>query len=283
MAHSQLSKPRFDWQGHRGARGLLPENTIPSFIKALELRVNTLEMDVAVSKDGKIIISHEPWMSEHICSKPDGESVTSQEAMTIKVMDLTYEQIKAYDCGSRGNELFPNQVAMAVHKPSLSDVVDEVKKWCFMRALPLPYFNIEIKSAPEGDHIFTPGVEDFVRILTEEIEAVNIKKWTTIQSFDVRPLQLLREKHPEVPLALLIENEESISLNLKTLGFNPDIYSPHYKLLKKRHVKRLHRQGIKVIPWTVNTIDEMQMLIEMGVDGIITDYPNLISEVTVKQ
>ena len=95
MNAQKKSAAEFDWQGHRGCRGLLPENTIPAFLKALDfLAVSTLELDVAVSKDGKIIVSHEPWMSHHICTKPDGTPVTKEEAMTLKIMDMTYEEIK---------------------------------------------------------------------------------------------------------------------------------------------------------------------------------------------
>ncbi|MEZ4956276.1 MAG: glycerophosphodiester phosphodiesterase family protein [Saprospiraceae bacterium] len=120
---SQNPTSTFDWQGHRGARGLLPENTIPAFLEALKYPVKTLELDVAVSKDLQLIVSHEPWMSHHICTKPEGVAVTEQEAMSLKIMDLTYDEIKKYDCGSRGNERFPQQKKMAVYKPSW-------RTWC---------------------------------------------------------------------------------------------------------------------------------------------------------
>jgi glycerophosphoryl diester phosphodiesterase len=269
----------FDWQGHRGARGLLPENTIPSFLKALELSVKTLELDVAVSKDKKIIISHEPWMSEHICSKPDGSPVNGSEAMSLKIMEMTYDEIRKFDCGSRGNARFPEQKPMPVHKPSLSDMVAEVRNWCYERMLPLPRFNIEIKSRPEGDLTYTPSVQEFTEILLKEITEMKLSDRVCIQSFDVRPLQAIKEKWPDITLALLVENTESVRKNLKKLGFLPNIYSPNYTLIKTKDVSFLHRKGVKVIPWTVNTVAEMQRIKDMKVDGIITDYPNLISQV----
>ncbi len=272
-----MEKNTFDWQGHRGARGLLPENTIPAFLKALEYKaVTTLELDLAVSKDGILIVSHEPWMSEKICTKPDGSPVTKAEEKSLKIMGLTYEEIKQYDCGSRGNERFPEQVAMKTHKPSLADVVNEVKKYCFMRKLDLPSFNIEIKSEEAYDGVFTPPIEEYAKLVVEEVKQLLPREKVCIQSFDVRPLQIIHEMEPGITLALLVENLSGPKANLERLGFQPDIYSPYYKLLRKKHIKSLHKKGTRVIPWTVNNPKAMKKLIRKGVDGIITDYPNLI-------
>lgn len=272
--------PEFDWQGHRGCRGLIPENTVPAFQRALQYpEVTTMELDVAVSKDGKIIVSHEPWMSHHICTKPDGTQVTKDEAMNLKIMEMTVEEIQKYDCGKRGNERFPEQEKMEVYKPTLREVVDEVRINSFQRGIQMPFFNIEIKSRPEGDDIFHPKPEEFARLLLNEINDMNISGNSCIQSFDVRAIQAVKKQAPEMTTALLIENLKGIDANLDALGFKPDIYSPYYKLLRRKHIKKLHKLGIKVIPWTVNTTKAMKKLRRKGVDGIITDYPNLISEV----
>lgn len=276
---SQQQTSTFDWQGHRGCRGLLPENTIPAFLEALNFPVTTLELDLAVSKDGQLIISHEPWMSHHICSKPDGTPVEKSESMQIKLMDLTYEEIKKYDSGLRGNERFPQQKKMAVYKPSLKDMVLAVQEHCKKENKELPDFNIEIKSMPEGDGIFHPKPMEFAALVLEEITALGIKEKSCIQSFDVRPLQNMHQIAPEVTLALLVENEDPFQENLDRLGFKPSIYSCYYKLLKRKHIKKLHKQGIRVIPWTVNSVKAMKKLRRKKVDGIITDYPNLIAEV----
>ena len=276
---AQKTSSNFDWQGHRGARGLMPENTILSFLEALKYNVSTLELDLAVSKDQLLIISHEPWMSHHICSKPNGDPVTEKEAMTLKIMELTYNEIKKYDCGKRGNERFPQQKKATVYKPSLSDMVSAVKSYCQKKNMELPHFNIEIKSGPRGDDLFHPKPAEFAKLVLNEITALGIKEKSCIQSFDIRPLQELNKIAPDVTLALLVENEDSFQENLDRLGFKPDIYSCYYKLLKRKHIKKLHKQGIKVIPWTVNTVKAMKKLRRKGVDGIITDYPNLIEEV----
>jgi glycerophosphoryl diester phosphodiesterase len=275
----KMKNPGLDWQGHRGCRGLLPENTIPGFLKTLEFpAIKTLELDLAVSKDRQLIVSHEPWMSESICSKPDGSPVVKAEAMGLKIMEMTYEEIKLYDCGSRGNARFPEQQAMKTYKPSLADVVNEVKKYCFMRALPMPRFNIEIKSMPEGDGIYTPPVDDFAKLVLDELERLQIKDKACVQSFDVRALQSVKKLDDKVTLALLVENVDGFEKNLERLGFKPDVYSCYYVLLRKKTVKKLQDQGIKVIPWTVNKTKAMKKLLKWGVDGMITDYPNLISE-----
>ncbi len=275
--------PDFDWQGHRGCRGLLPENSIPAFLKALEYPVTTLELDLAVSKDRQLIISHDPWMHEGICSKPNGDPVTKSEAKQLKLFEMTYEEIMGYDCGSRGNPRFPQQQPMRVFKPGFRDMVEAVKEGALARSRPMPQFNIEIKSKPAWDNVYTPAPEVFVDLLLKEIEYLGIQQQVCIQSFDVRPLQIIHEKNPDIKIALLIENLDGIKSNLNKLGFQPDVYSPYYKLLRRRHIRKLHKMGIAVIPWTVNSTKAMKRLRKKGVDGIITDYPNLIEEVEKHQ
>ena len=270
----------FNWQGHRGARGLVPENSIPAFLKALEYEVTTLELDVAVSKDHKIIVSHEPWFSSVIASHPNGEAVTKDEEYDLKLIDMDYATIKSYDCGQRAHPRFPEQELMQVHKPSLEDVVNAVKKYCALKDKPLPYWNIEIKSHPMGDTIFHPLPANFAELLVKELQDWGIYSKTTIQSFDIRPLKYLRNKHPKIALALLVENQDGHEKNLQKLGFIPEIYSCYHKFLDKNVVDSLHQKGMQVIPWTVNEVTRMDTLIEMGVDGIITDYPNRIEAVS---
>ncbi len=267
----------FDWQGHRGCRGLLPENTIPAFLMAMEFpEVTTLELDLAVSKDQELIVSHEPWMSESICTKPDGNPVSKAEAMGLRLIGMTYEEIKQYDCGSRGNSRFPEQNAMKLHKPSLEDVVKAVRTHCEAANRPMPRFNIEIKSHPQGDGIFTPKVEDFAKLVVAELERLKISGLSCVQSFDIRAIKAVHQLAPNQTLAFLVENKDGVEANLQLLDFQPAIYSPDYKLLHKKDVKALQKKGMKVIPWTVNDVKAMKKLRRWGVDGIITDYPNRI-------
>ena len=205
---------QFDLQGHRGARGLLPENTIPAFEKALELGVTTLEMDVVISKDNQVVVSHEPWFSGHICSLPSGDPVPMEQEKDFKMYELTYEEIRQFDCGLRGNERFPQQQKMAVHKPLLKDVIRFAENFDRGELGPILY-NIETKSTEAGDDLFHPGPEKFAKLLIAVLEEENILDRATIQSFDPRTLRVAREVNPQISLAYLVGNHDES-------GFAPD-------------------------------------------------------------
>jgi len=269
----------FDWQGHRGCRGLLPENSIPAFLKALEYPILTLELDVVISKDGKIIVSHDPFFSHHISTKPDGQAVTEEEEESLLLYEMTYDQIKTYDCGSRGNKRFPDQRTMFVNKPSLEDIVNPVEIYCKHNNREKPFYNIEIKSRPEWYGKMVPEPAAFVKMLVQEISELGIKKRTSIQSFDTAVLLELNKQAPEVDNVFLVENLEGFEANMAKLDFVPDIYSPYYMFVDSTLVKAVHDKDMRLIPWTINEVADMKRMIELGVDGIITDYPNRISEV----
>lgn len=274
MLHAQ----DFDWQGHRGARGLFPENSLPAFKKALELGVRTLEMDVVISKDLQVVVSHDPWFSAEICLNPEGKPISNEEQTRFSLYQLTYAEILSFDCGSLGNPHFDRQEKLPVHKPLLADVFKMAEKYCKDEMRDEIYYNIEIKSSPEWDQIFHPEIPLFCDLVYKTIDAYVPWKRVTIQSFDFRVLRYFHEKYPDVRLSALEESETDPEKVMERIGFIPDIYSPYYKLLKARRVDWLHEKGIRVIPWTVNDRKDMQELIQMGVDGIITDYPDLIGQ-----
>ncbi len=271
----------FSWQGHRGARGLAPENTIPAFIKALEYNVHTLELDVVVSKDKKIIVSHEPYFSHVISTKPNGEPVTKKEEKTLIVYEMDYKEIKQYDCGIRGHKKFPNQIPEPVYKPSFKDMVKAVDKHCRKNKLPKPNFNIEMKSYAQYYGIATPYPKEFVEIMLQELTDLKIKKRTNLQAFDFDLLREIKKQDPDMEIAMLVEfiDGPDVDKHIKNLGFKPDLYSPDHKLLTKKVIKKCHEMDMRVIPWTVNKVERMETLIRYGVDGIITDYPDRISSV----
>ena len=263
----------FDWQGHRGARGLLPENSIPAFRKALEYPfVRTLELDVAVSADSQVIVSHEPWMNPAICRGPEGELLT--EAEKINLYQLDYATIRQYDCGSWGHERFPEQEPVAVYKPLLRDVIEAADAYARELGRELPRYNIEIKSEPDYDGVFAPPPAEFVALVRREIERAGIRERTTVQSFDVRVIRELNRQDPTLVIAYLDEYPGGLSQKLSELGFEPAIYSPYYQTLSANVVRECHERGMRVIPWTVNDTAAMRGMIEIGVDGIITDYPD---------
>lgn len=263
----------FDWQGHRGARGLLPENSIPAFRKALEYPfVRTLELDVAVSADSQIVVSHEPWMNPAICRGPEGEVLTEDEKINLHQLD--YATIRQYDCGSWGHERFPEQEATAVYKPLLREVIESADAYAKELGRELPRYNIEIKSEPDYDGVFAPPPAEFVALVRQEIVRTGIRDRATVQSFDPRIIRELNRQDPDLVIAYLDEYPGGLDQKLNELGFDPSIYSPYYQTLSANIVRQCHDRGMRVIPWTVNDTAAMRGMIEIGVDGIITDYPD---------
>ncbi len=265
---------KFEWQGHRGCRGLLPENTVAAFVRALEFpAVTTLELDVVITKDRQVLVSHEPFFNPEICLKPNGDTITQKESLALPFLDLTVAEIQKYDCGMRGHRRFPEQKAQKAIKPTLLEVVEAVRKAHPNRTV---FWNIEIKSAPEGYGKFVPFPEGSVRLVLAEIRSLGLEKSATIQSFDLAVMQEIHRVGTSARLSFLSENRFSLDKNLTNLGFVPDIYSPYHLLVTRGLVDSCHKKNMKIIPWTVNDTARMRALINIGVDGIITDYPDRI-------
>lgn len=273
---------QFNWQAHRGGRGLMPENTTPAFLHALRFPVRTLELDVVINKEEIPIVSHEPWISSEICLSPGGEKLSEKEGKELRILDMTYKEIRDYNCGGRRLPEFPRQQTAEVYKPTLLSVLRSVKNYAKANNRPIPAFNIEIKSRPEWDEKLTPIPRYFVYHVLRALDQADPEGTykVTIQSFDPRALEEVRKARPGISTALLVENKKSVEENLARLSFKPDIYSPRFDLLTRADIDYLHEQEIKVIPWTVNQIPDMVRLINKGVDGIITDYPDLIMELS---
>jgi glycerophosphoryl diester phosphodiesterase len=280
---AQYSIPKFDVQGHRGARGLMPENSIPAFKLALDSGVTTIELDLAVTKDKQLVVSHEPWMSAAICTNPQGEKIDSKDEKTFNIFEMTYDEVKLWDCGSMGNSKFPEQQKIKTNKPLLKDVIAAVEEHIKSYSRYQVDYNIEIKSDERGDNVYHPTPEEFSDLVISTLNQYLPLERIVIQSFDFRVLKYIHKKYPGIRLAVLIENLKSIDTNLNNLGFVPNIYSPAWQLLNAGRVKYLQTKAVssgkkgnrlRVIPWTVNEVKDMQALKKMGVDGFITDYPN---------
>lgn len=263
-----------DIQGHRGARGLYPENTIPAFLGAIKLGVNTVELDVVITKDNKVLISHDPYMNENFCRLASGKLLEGDIKKDYNIYQMNYAEVTAYDCGQWGNAKFPEQQKMAVQKPLLSDMIDSVEAYVKANKLPQIKYNIEIKCGAAGDGIMHPKPDEFAKLVYDVIKQKGILDHCNIQSFDVRSLQEIHKIDPKLPIAILVADAHSFKKNLAQLGFTPYAYSPHYILVNKKLVKQCHKAGIKLIPWTVNDEKKMVKLKKLGIDGIITDYPN---------
>ncbi len=279
---AQTPPATFDLQGHRGARGLMPENTIPAMLKALEIGVTTLELDVVITADRQVLVSHESWINADICLDSNGREMSSSRGKQLNIYQLRYADITSFDCGSKKVSRFPEQEKRPVHKPLLNDLIQVCERYTRERRLPPVRYNIEIKSSPAGDRKDHPLPDDFAELVLRVIQQRNITDRTTIQSFDIRPLQYLHQLNAPVKLAYLTENEDNIAQITKKLGFIPDIFSPAYRLVDKKLLDASHQSGILVIPWTVNETDDMEKLIKMGVDGLITDYPDRAQQVLRK-
>jgi glycerophosphoryl diester phosphodiesterase len=274
---------KFDIEGHRGCRGLMPENTIPAFKKALDLGVSTLELDVCISKDGQVVVSHEPYMNALFCSKPDGSPVTKADEKVLNLYTMPYSEIKKYDAGIRGNILFPEQQKVATFKPLLREMLKACEQYIKLNHLPKVQYNIEIKSEEVEYGISQPKtVKEFSDLVYQEIIEQISPERIILQSFDFNVLkfwhlQFEESKYKRIRLSALVE-DEMVDPSLEKLGFNPDIFSPYYKHLTKTRVDMCHNKGIKVVPWTVNEVVNMTEIKAMGVDGLISDYPNRFFE-----
>jgi len=278
--NSSTEVSNFDYEGHRGCRGLMPENTIPAYLKAIDLGVTTLEMDAMITKDKQVIISHDPFFNHDITTKADGNFVTESEEKSLKIYGMTYEQTQQFDVGLKPYPRFPMQQKMKVHKPKLSDVIDSAEAYTKLKGLPPIQYNIETKSTDKTDDINHPKPAEYVELIMAIVKEKQIEQRVIIQSFDMRTLQYLHIKYPSIRTAYLYEppSLKSFDARLKDLGFIPTIYSPDYSTLTASIMKECKNLGIKVIPWTVDDLAKMKELKNMGVDGLISDYPNLYEQ-----
>ena len=266
---------KFDLQGNRGARGIMPENTIPGMLRALDLGVNTLTMNAVISKDKKVVLSQEPYFNHEFSTRPDGKAITLKDQKSYNIYKMDYAEVAKFDVGTKVHSRFPYQEKIAVGKPLLEETIDALEAYVKQKKLAKPAYSIETKLIPKGDGEFQPEPAEFVELIMDIVNARKLAKRVTIQSFDLRTLQYLHEHYPRVKTALLIDEKVDFELNVAELGFMPTVYSPYAVLVGKGLVQRCHDAGVKIIPWTVNTVKDMKYLIDLGVDGVITDYPNL--------
>lgn len=268
------SEKDIDIQGHRGCRGLLPENSLPAFEKAIDLGVTTLELDIAITKDNKVVVSHEPFMSRTICFNPKGEVIPEDMDMKYNLYEMTHEEIKQFNCGSKFHPTYPDQEKLKTYKPLLSEVFELAKA-----KNPEIKFNIEIKSKPKYYGIYTPHPEAYIKIVLNEIKAYQMFDLVNLQSFDLTILEEIKIQSPKMPVALLIDEDETIKAKLAKLSYKPEIISPYFKLLSQKDVEDYQSQRYLIIPWTINELEDMKTMLDWQVDGIITDYPNRLIKI----
>lgn len=274
LSTASFAQQKLDVQAHRGGMALYPENTIASMLNAVKLGARTLELDCVISADGKVVVSHDAYMSSDFMLKPDGSTIEKSEEKSLALYKMPYDSIRKFDGGSKPHPRFPEQKKMKTYKPLLSDLIDSVEVYVKKNNLKAVYYNVETKLSPQGDGFYNPAPDIFVSLLMDVIKKKEIENRTTIQSFDIRTLQILHKENAKVKLALLLMNRDSFDDNISKLGFKPDIYSPYYTLVNEELVKKAHENKVLVLPWTVDEEKDMSQLAAYGVDGIITNQPD---------
>ncbi|WP_143307667.1 glycerophosphodiester phosphodiesterase family protein [Chitinophaga vietnamensis] len=269
-----LFAQQMDVQAHRGGMGLMPENTIPAMINAVKLGARTLELDCIITADNKVVVSHDPYMSSEFMRQPDGRDIPKAEERNFILYKMTYDSIRKYDAGTKPHPRFPQQQKMPAYRPLLASLIDSVEAYVKQRKLKPVYYNIETKSDPAGDGVINPTPEVFVSLVMGVINDKKIAGRVTVQSFDIRTLQLIHKQFPHQQLSLLTSGKDSFENEIKRLGFVPDVYSPFHGSVTPELVKAAHDKHVAVLPWTVDEETDIKRLSACGVDGIISNYPD---------
>ena len=252
---SATAQQRILVHGHRGARAVRPENTIPAFEYAIAAGADVLETDMAVTRDNVLVLSHEPLIQQPMCTGPGDK---------VMIHELTLAELRQWDCGAMKNPRFPKQEAVpGTRMPKLSDLFDLASRGSFE-------FNIETKIF--GNHPeYTPSPEEFVRLVLEQIRKYKLESRVILQSFDFRTLVAMHAIAPEIRLSALIEDKRDF-VEVGRVS-KAAIISPEYHLVTKEKVAVAHAAGLQVVPWTANTPADWQKLVDAGVDAIISDDP----------
>ena len=248
-------------QGHRGARAVYPENTMAGFEYALSVGAHTIELDVGVTKDDRVVVAHDPFVNPELCLGPNGVRIEKP----IPIRSLTLAEVRAYDCGSLPNPRFPKQKRMKATMPSLEEVL------LFMKEHPRARLNVETKIVPSHPEL-SPSPDRFAELVVELLVEHGMVERSTVQSFDRRTIIAAKKRAPKLSIAQLTgENAPDFVALAKAIG--ADIVSPNHLWITKEDVDALHHAGVRVIPWTANDEQSWERLVSIGVDGIITDDP----------
>ncbi len=269
--------PAFSAEAHRGGRGLVPENTILAMKDAMSYpAVTTLEMDTHISKDGKVVVTHDDYLSPGLMLTPDGKEIPKSDAKKYAVFKMDYDLLKTFDIGTKFNKDIPQQKKIKTYIPLLSELIDSVQHEIKSKNKKQYFYNIETKCSAKGDAVTNPTPDVFVKLLMDVIKSKKIEAYVIIQSFDKRTLQIINKEYPHIRTSYLVNNKKSYEENMADLGFKPFVLSPYYKMVDAELVKKAHADGVKIVTWTPNTAEEITALRALKVDGIITDYTNLL-------
>jgi len=293
-----------DLQGHRGARGLLPENTLPAFARALGIGVTTLELDTALTRDGVVVVIHDAALNPEIARDPGGNWIARSD---LAIHALTWRQLQAYDVGrirphtAYARRFSAQQAVDGARIPRLADVFELARR----AGNSTVRFNIETKISPEQPKLTAPP-EDFARALIRLIRSENLEPRVTIQSFDWRTLQLVQREAPAIDTVYLSAQQPwldtiragdasspwtagflvrdhggSVPKMVKAAG--GAAWSPHFGDLTLAQLREARQLGLKVVVWTVNDEADIARMIDWGVDGIISDYPDRLRRLAAER
>ena len=259
--------------GHRGARSIFPENTFRGFEYAIEIGCDSIEFDVVVTKDHHVICTHDPYINPKIHRGMDGSTLAKKVNI---YKHLTLADIKKIDCGSKLLKKYPKQQTQPKSEIPTLDEFFQLINDCPLEKANSIKFNLEMKSFPKKKH-FGPEPKVFAQLVVDVVKKYNMQNRMTIQSFDHRTLHAIREIDSSITLAGLTEIYTLDLASLaKQLGF--EVLCPHYRLLSRKNLEKVHNLGVKVIPWTVNRPRIWEHLMKIGVDGIITDDPQALRD-----
>jgi glycerophosphoryl diester phosphodiesterase len=269
-----LHRPKV--HGHRGCRGLQPENTLPAFLHAVALGVDVVELDVVISQDGQVVVSHEPWLSAKLGRDPVGQLIDPAHEQRYNLYQLPYAIIRQCSVGEWPHPDFPEQQLVPSYRPLLREVVQQVTA-ASQQLGRVVGFSVEIKSSPEGDDIFHPRPARFVDLVVAELQSASASSRTTLLSFDPRILQEARQSYPNLALSFLIEDYlPPVGSLFATLGFEPEVLGPDFQLLSASVVQSIRGDypGLQLVPWTINTPEDISTVLSWEADAITTDYPD---------
>jgi glycerophosphoryl diester phosphodiesterase len=260
-----------DIQGHRGARGHAPENTLPSFERALAIGVSTLELDVGITRDGVVVIQHDRGLNPDTTRGPDGQWLTLPGPL---IKDLTFDELQRYDVGrikpgSDYAKRFPHQQPLdGTRVPRLSALFEKTRS-------EVVKFNIETKSAPDAPNDTLPP-EAFTRAVIAEVRKAGMEQRVTIQSFDLRSVKIVEREAPGIATAYLTERKDSDPGKVHAAGGR--VWSPDFRALTRENMATARKLGLKTVPWTVNERADIARMLDLEVDGIISDYPDRVRD-----
>lgn len=277
----QIELKSVDVAAHRGGAGLLPENTIPAMLNAVKLGVNTLELDLHLSADGKVIVVHDAHFNTGHTVSPEGKNLSETQAKKLYFYQLNYNEIAEYDVGSKKYPRFPDQQKISTHIPLLSDLIDSVENFTAQNGYGPMVYNIEIKASAELEKAgLVPRFDKFVEQAMQVLQAKNLGERLIMQSFDTRTLKYLHKHYPNTRISYLVENTNTVKANMQLLDFVPEIYSPYHPMVDQQLMNDCNALGMKVIPWTIDDTETIQKILQFEVDGIISNYPNRILKLT---